>query len=145
MAAIFLIEAGFRLMLPGKAVSPLPALGALRCLESIALVFLVWWLEKNTAAIGLARAQVMRGLIRGLIWSVYFGFIAAVIYIMLLLLGVDPLKYFHNASSLSWRQAIVLLLVGGLIGPVAEEIFLEDGAPLPQLFLVPWSLFLRIA
>ncbi|CAB1080892.1 hypothetical protein D1AOALGA4SA_8560 [Olavius algarvensis Delta 1 endosymbiont] len=123
MAAIFLIEAGFRFIAHGKIASPLPTLGTLRCLESILLIIIVWRLEKNTAAIGLARTNIMSGFITGLIWSAYFGFIAAGIFIVLLAAGVDPLKYFQSLRPSSWRHGLVLLLVGGFIGPIAEEIF----------------------
>jgi len=123
MAAIFLIEAGFRFIAPGKVASALPTLGMLRCLEIILLIAIVWRLEKNTAAIGLARPNIMSGFIKGLIWSAYFGMIAAGIYFGLLAVGVDTLRYFHNPGPSSWQQGFVLLLVGGFIGPIAEEIF----------------------
>jgi len=123
MAAIFLIEAGFRFIVHGKVASALPALGLLRYLEIILLIAIVWQLEKTTAAIGLARPNIMSGFIKGLIWSAYFGMVAAGIYVGLLAFGVDPLKYFHNPRPSSWRQGFILLLVGGFIGPIAEEIF----------------------
>jgi len=123
MAAVFLIEAGFRLIVHGSAASPLPTLGMLRCLESISLVVIVWSLEKNTEAIGLARPNILSGFIKGLIWSAYFGIIAGSLFILMLAVGVDPLKFFHGPRPLSWQQGLVLLLVGGFIGPIAEEIF----------------------
>ena len=72
IAAILLIEAGFRFTVIGKTVLPLPALGIVRCLESILLVAIVWWLEKDTGAIGLSRPKILTGFMRGLIWSVCF-------------------------------------------------------------------------
>jgi hypothetical protein len=123
IAAILLIEAGFRFTVIGKFVLPLPALGIVRCLESILLVAIVWWLEKDTGAIGLSRPKILTGFMRGLIWSVCFGIIAGILFIVLIAIGINVLELLHNPKPSSRLYIVVFLLVGSVIGPIAEEIF----------------------
>lgn len=122
IAAILLIEASFRFVMINKTVSPLPALGIVRCLESILLVAIVWWIEKRTAPIGLSRPKIKSGIIKGLIWSVYFGITAGLLFIVLMAIGVNALEFLSSAKPSSWQHIIVFLLVGAVIGPIAEEI-----------------------
>ena len=123
IAAILLIEAGFRLAILGKTGFPLPALGIVRCLESILLVVIAWRLEKDTAAIGLYRSKILTGFMRGLIWSACFGIAAGILFIVLIAFGVNALDFLHGAKPSSWQHIVVFLLVGGVLGPIAEEIF----------------------
>jgi hypothetical protein len=123
IAAILLIEACFRFTVIGKFVLPLPALGIVRCLESILLVAIVWWLEKDTGAIGLSRPKILTGFMRGLIWSVCFGIIAGILFIVLIAIGINVLELLHNPKPSSRLYIVVFLLVGSVIGPIAEEIF----------------------
>jgi len=123
IAAILLIETGFRLAMSGNTGSPLPALGMVRCLESILLLAIAWRLEENTAAIGLDRPQILIGFMRGLIWSACFGVAAAILFVLLVASGVNALEFLRGAKPSSWQQIVVFLLVGGVLGPIAEEIF----------------------
>ncbi len=123
IAAILLIEACFRFTVIGKTVLPLPALGIVRCLESILLVAIVWWLEKDTGAIGLSRSKILTGFMRGLIWSVCFGIMAGILFIVLIAVGINVLELLHNPKPSSRLYIVVFLLVGSVIGPIAEEIF----------------------
>jgi membrane protease YdiL (CAAX protease family) len=123
IAAILLIEAGFRFAVIGKTVLPLPALGIVRSLESIVLVAFVWWLETGTGAIGLSRPKMLTGFIRGIIWSACFGIAAGILFIILIANGVNILDFVHSSRPSSWQHSVIFLLVGGLIGPIAEEIF----------------------
>lgn len=123
IAAILLMEAGFRFAVIGKTVFHLTALGIVRCLESILLVAIVWWFEKGTAAIGLCRPKILTGFIRGIIWSACFGIAAGLLFIILIAIGVNALDFVHSSRPSSWQHIIIFLLVGGVIGPVAEEIF----------------------
>jgi membrane protease YdiL (CAAX protease family) len=123
IAAILLIEAGFRFAVIGKTVFPMPALGIVRSLESIVLVAFVWWLETGTGAIGLSRPKMLTGFIRGIIWSACFGIAAGILFIILIANGVNALDFVHSSRPSSWQHSVIFLLVGGLIGPIAEEIF----------------------
>jgi len=123
IAAVLLIEFGFRLAVSGKTGFPLPALGIVRCLESVLLIAIAWRLEKSTAAIGLDRTQILIGFMRGLIWSACFGIAAAILFMALMASGVNALKFLYGARPSSWQQIAVFLLVGGVLGPITEEIF----------------------
>jgi CAAX protease family protein len=79
--------------------------------------------ETGLAAIGLARRQLLPGFIRGLIWSAGFGIIAGVLFLALYLWGINPFKLFHTRLPATSSRLLLFFLVGGIIGPLAEEIF----------------------
>ena len=123
IAAVFAMETVFRLAISGQAGSHLPALGIIRTMETLCLLFIARRFEKNLTAIGLSRAKMLPGLTRGLIWSVCFGIAAAVLFSVLFAAGINPLKLVHTPLPSAPRQIFIFFLVGGVIGPVSEEIF----------------------
>jgi len=123
IAAIFAIETVFRLAISGQAGSHLPALGIIRCLEALLLVFISGRFEKDPNAIGLSRSKMLPGLARGLIWSVCFGIAAGVLFLVLFAAGINPLKLVNTPLPSAPGQIFIFFLVGGVIGPVWEEIF----------------------
>jgi membrane protease YdiL (CAAX protease family) len=66
---------------------------------------------------------MLPGLVRGLIWSVCFGIAAVVLFAVLLVAGVNPLKLVRTPMPSAPWQVFIFFLVGGVIGPVWEEIF----------------------
>jgi membrane protease YdiL (CAAX protease family) len=123
IVAIFIVETGFRLATGGRVGSPLPALGILRCMESLLLLVIAWSLEGDPRSIGLCRSKMPAGFIRGLIWSACFGVAAGILFLVLLAAGINALELLHSAEPASWQHMMIFFLVGGVIGPVAEEIF----------------------
>ncbi len=123
ITAILLIEGVFRLILNSRSATALPALALLRSVEGAMLVMIALVLEKNTSAIGLGRSRLLPGLFRGLIWSASFGIAAVGLYLILMAMGVDGLKLLQGIRISSGTHLSFLLLVGGLIGPITEEIF----------------------
>jgi len=123
LAAMLVIETGFRLFMIGKTASALPSLGMIRCLESILLLIIVVWLQKDPAAIGLCPAKLSAGIWKGLIWSACFAVAAGVLFLILFAAGIYALDLLHRPTSSSRQYFIILFLVGGVIGPIAEEIF----------------------
>jgi membrane protease YdiL (CAAX protease family) len=123
IAAVFAMETVFRLAMAGQTTSPLPALGLLRCLETSALVFIALRFEKNPDAIGLSCSKILPGLVRGLIWSACFGIVAGVLFLGLFAAGINPLKLVNTPLPSAPRQIFIFFLVGGVIGPIWEEIF----------------------
>jgi membrane protease YdiL (CAAX protease family) len=122
-AAILFVETVFRLALVGTISSPLAALGFVRCLEAVLLIVIAIKFEKKIDAIGLARSRLITGLIKGLIWSAGFGFVAAVFYFGLLFWSINALGFLRSPPPSSWQHIGVFLLVGGILGPITEEIF----------------------
>ena len=123
IAAILFIETVFRLAMIGKTAALLPALGIVRCLESVLLVVIVVWLEKDPGAIGLSRPKLLAGCMKGLIWAACFGIAAGVLFLVLFAADINALELLHSPRPSSWQPIFIFLLVGGIIGPIAEEIF----------------------
>ncbi len=122
-AAILFVEIVYRWALVDKISSPLATLGFIRCLEAALLIVIAIKSEKNIGAIGLARPQLVTGLIKGLIWSAGFGFVAAVGYFGLLFWSINALSFLRSPRPSAWQPIGVFLLVGGILGPVTEEIY----------------------
>jgi hypothetical protein len=123
IAVVLAMETVFRLTLAGQTVSPLLALGITRCIEAVLLVFIANRFEKDPNAIGLSKSKLYPGLKRGLAWSAGFGIAAGILFAVLLAAGINPLKLVHTPLPSAPRQIILFYLVGGVIGPVWEEIF----------------------
>jgi membrane protease YdiL (CAAX protease family) len=123
IAAILFIEIGFRSAMGGRVASSLTALGLIRCLESILLLVIAFAFEKGLESIGLSRSKILAGLVKGLIWSACFGVAAGVLFLVLTAAGINALDLLQGPGASSWQQMFILLLVGGVIGPIAEEIF----------------------
>ena len=123
IAAVLVMEAVFRLAMTGQTASPLAALGLLRFLEIIVLVFISLRFEKDPDAIGLSRSKIFPGIVKGLIWSAGLGTAAGVLFLVLYISGINALKLVGSALPSSSLQIIIFFLVGGVIGPVGEEIF----------------------
>jgi membrane protease YdiL (CAAX protease family) len=123
IAAVFAMETVFRLAISGQAGSPLPALGIIRTMETLCLLFIAHRFEKNPNAIGLSPSKMLAGLARGLIWSVCFGIAAGALFLVLLAAGINPLKFVNTPLPSAPGQIFIYFLVGGVIAPVSEEIF----------------------
>ena len=123
IAAVLVMETVFRLAMTGQTASPLAALGLLRFLEIIVLVFISLRFEKDPDVIGLSRSKIFPGIVKGLIWSACFGTAAGVLFLVLYISGINALKLVRSPLPSSPLQIIIFFLVGGVIGPVGEEIF----------------------
>jgi membrane protease YdiL (CAAX protease family) len=123
IAAVFAMETVFRLAMSEQPGSHLPALGITRCIQALSLLFIARRFEKNPTAIGLSRQKMLPGLARGLIWSVGFGMAAGVLFSILFAAGINPLKLVRTPLPTAPWQIFIFFLVGGVIGPISEEIF----------------------
>jgi membrane protease YdiL (CAAX protease family) len=106
-----------RIPLPGLAM-----LGIVRMVQIIGIVGMVMCWEKELAAIGWAPATWGRGLIRGVVWSVGFAVAAAIGMVVIYLSGKNPLVFVRAPLPKPGVELILFFLVGGLVGPLAEEI-----------------------
>jgi len=123
IAAVFAMEMVFRLAMSGQSGSPLPALGISRTMEALCLLYIARRFGKNPNAIGLSRSSMLPGLAKGLIWSVCFGIAAGILFLVLFAAGLDPLKFVNTPLPSAPYQIFIFFLVGGIIGPIWEEIF----------------------
>ena len=143
LAVVLAVETGFRLAIvryPGWS-SSLAALGSIRFIESILLVIIAIGLERSPGPIGLAPSDLSRGFIKGLIWSASFGLIVGLLFIVLLVFGVNGLKLIHGMAPSSPGQMVILLLIGGIVGPVAEEVFFRG---IVYGFLRQWGVIFAV-
>ena len=121
--AVVALETAYRMIEAGHSLPPLIGLGILRLLEIFLLTGICLWIEKNIAAIGLA-SNMWAGFLKGLIWSGCFAAAAGIIAGALYIVGMDPVAFITRPlPAAQARRPLVLLIVGGLIGPAAEEIF----------------------
>lgn len=121
--AVFVLEAVFRLTVTGHGASFIPALGIVRFLESLSLLYISFKFEKNPNAIGLSRLKMFHGLLKGLLWSACFGIAAGILFLIFFLAGINALKLINAALPSAPHQIVIFFLVGGVIGPIWEEIF----------------------
>lgn len=120
---VLILESVFKLEMAGQNAVSLTAMGLLRCLEAIILVFISFRFEKRPGGIGLSQATLLPGFVKGFIWSACFGIAAGLLFVILLTAGVNALALVRTPMPASPQQIAIFFLVGGLIGPVAEEIF----------------------
>lgn len=98
-------------------------LGVIRILEIISLILLFYFQSKNIAALGLSRSRVGFGIKRGLIWSINFGILVTALFSGLYLVKINPLELIRMSLPGRTSDLVIFFVIGGMIGPVAEEIF----------------------
>ena len=123
IAAVLVAEVLIRPAIAALFISPLPGLGITRVLEIILLIFIAIQFEKSIDAIGLTPKKMLAGIKKGLIWSACFGITAIVLIVLLYMAGIDALRMLYTPLPYSKALIFIYLLIGGVIGPIAEEIF----------------------
>jgi len=103
--------------------SSLPGIGITRIVQILLLIMIVGRFDKSIHTIGLAPEGIPGGLKTGMIWAVCFGIAAGVLILLLSAAGIDALRLLHTPLPSTVSLLIIYLAVGGIIGPVAEEIF----------------------
>ena len=117
------IELAARILLGHNVLAPLTGVGLARLAEIIFLLALIYFREGRLANIGLSSPQISRGLNRGVIWAISFGVVAGAVLFISYLAGIKVTALFRMKLPSESNRLITFLLVGALIGPVAEEIF----------------------
>ncbi len=108
------------------ALSALPSLivlGVVRIAEICLLVLLVVIWGKGISNIGLGKGTYVIGLKKGCIWSGIFGLAAVFFFSVLYAANLSPLQLIQTSLPGTGNELILYFLVGGLIAPIAEEIF----------------------
>ena len=123
MAAVLIAEALLNPAVTAIFISPLPGLGITRVAEIFLLIFIAIKFEKSVAALGLIPGKIFAGIKKGLIWSACFGIAAMVLIVLLYLAGIDALRMLYSPLPYTKALIFIYLLIGGVIGPLAEEIF----------------------
>lgn len=123
LGAVIAVEAIIRLGLRVQVYNPMVVLGAVRLVEAGLILMIVFIREKGLSAIGLSLTEILPGLRRGLIWSAGFGLVTLLVFVLFYAGGVDLLKFIHTRLPMKPGDILLYFIVGGLIGPITEEIF----------------------
>jgi membrane protease YdiL (CAAX protease family) len=123
IAAVLVTEALLKPAVTAIFISPLPGLGITRLAQIILLIFITIKFEKSAGALGLIPEKILAGIKKGLIWSACFGITAIVLIVLAYLAGINALRMLYTPLPYSKALIFIYLLIGGVIGPLAEEIF----------------------
>lgn len=123
LAAVIAVEAVLRAGLRPETLHSMIFLGAVRFLDAGMIVMIVLIRERGLSAIGLSLTKTLPGLKRGLIWSAGFGLIVFLGFALIFAIGLNPLTLIHTHLPAKPGDILLFFIVGGFIGPVAEEVF----------------------
>lgn len=133
---------GLAAILAGKAPFPISGLGALRILETLAILLIVSFWGQGVASMGLAPDQVMGGIKKGAIWSVVFGLVVFLVSLVLYAAHISPFAFIKTPLPKAAEALVWFFIVGGLVVPVAEEVFFRG---VIYGFLRRWGVLVAVA
>ncbi|MGD8369439.1 MAG: type II CAAX endopeptidase family protein [Desulfobacterales bacterium] len=122
-AAMLGLEAAYAVLTAAAPANRMLFLGLTRLLQTGALIGVVAWLGSGPAAVGLEKRTFFRGAAKGLLWSAGFGAAALVVLGLLWAAGIDVRSLLYTRLPAGAKDLILFLGVGGLVAPVAEEVF----------------------
>ena len=123
VAAIIVVE-----LMMGAAISrdlshPFLILGIARIVETALIIAIVVRIGNGASSIGLNPPEMTVGFKKGLIWSVGFGVIAGISFVVLSLFGLNPLDMIQVQLPAGIGVVMMYVIISVFIGPVAEEVF----------------------
>jgi len=142
LAVVAVIEAAVGIAASTGAYYSILLLGAARVLEAVLIVLIVLNREGGLSSIGLVPSSMFSGLKRGLVWSAGFGTIVLLVSAGLFATGIDPLALIHTSLPTGQSEIVLFFLVGGIVSPVAEEIFFRG---IIYRFFRQWGVFAAVA
>jgi membrane protease YdiL (CAAX protease family) len=142
IAAVLIAEVLIRPAVNALFESPLPGIGITRMAQIFLLIMIVVQFEKSTGTIGLTPKELFSGFKKGLIWSACFGIAAGILILFLYAVGVNALRLLYTPLPYSKLLVLIYLLVGGVIGPVAEEILFRG---ILYGFFRQWGVYTAVA
>jgi membrane protease YdiL (CAAX protease family) len=123
LVSIVVVEWLQKVIIPRASFDPMIILGAARLLQLILILLFVIISKKGLESIGLDLPRVFFGILKGLIWSLGFGILAFLGFLALFIAGIDPLPMIKMPMGPSIKEFILLICIGGILAPVAEEVF----------------------
>jgi len=123
LAAVIAVEVVARIGIGPGTHNPIIVLGAVRLLQAGMIVMIVLIRRRGLSAIGLSLTKTLPGLKRGLIWSAGFGLITFLGFALMFAIGLNPLTFIQTGLPANPGHIVLFFIVGGLIGPIAEEVF----------------------
>ena len=122
-AGVVAVEGLARWAIAHRGIDPLACIGLARLLDITWMALVISRGPQGLGQIGLAREGWAAGLKRGLSWSAGFGILTAIGFGLLQVAGLDPLRIIRPGPAALLRTPALFFLVGGLIAPIAEEIY----------------------
>ena len=138
LLAIELLTAG---IISWMGVHPLLAIGIARAAEIAAMVFIFIRWGNGLESAGMLKNKIAPGFRKGLAWSAVLGLCGLLLFGVLHIAGYNIKNLFPSPVQKTAFSVFLLLLVGGLISPVAEEIFFRG---IIYGYLRRWSTILAI-
>ena len=123
LAAVLAVEACTMVVTAKPVYHPMLILGGARLFEILLIVLIVSTWGKGLPSIGLAQSEMFSGLRKGLLWSAGFGALTSIVCVGLFAASINPLIFIRAQIPTQTSDLILFFIVGGLLGPVAEELF----------------------
>ncbi|MCP4346102.1 MAG: CPBP family intramembrane metalloprotease [Desulfobacterales bacterium] len=123
LSVLILTEIAAGRIISGSGLAPMIMLGIIRVLESILLLIVIKVWGNGLSSIGLGKPHILPGIKRGILWSLGFGVIVLIGFGIIFLCGMNPLKFANVSLPKNLWEIFIYFLLGGLIAPIAEEIF----------------------
>jgi membrane protease YdiL (CAAX protease family) len=123
LVSILVVEWLEKVIIPRTLLDPMIILGAARLLQVLLILLIVVTWGKGIETIGLDLPRIFFGIKKGLIWSFGFGLLAFFAFLVLFLIGIHPLPLISMPMGPNINQFIILICIGGILAPVAEEFF----------------------
>ena len=140
-AAVLAVELGTRVVTAKPVYHPMLILGGARLLEIFLIVLIISTWGKGSPSIGLAQSEMFSGLKKGLLWSAGFGAFTSIVCIGLFAASINPLTFIRAQLPTQTSDLLFFFIVGGLLGPVAEELFFRG---LLYGFLRRWGVIVAV-
>jgi membrane protease YdiL (CAAX protease family) len=123
MAAILIIES-IATLLNGHRAAPILVIGSARGLEIILLLGICYVTEPGgIKTLGILPKRIIQGLYKGFFWSAGFGLMVGLVAVILMITGLHPADLISANLPSTQPGLFFFFVVGGIISPVAEEIF----------------------
>jgi membrane protease YdiL (CAAX protease family) len=139
--AVLCVEAAAGAVAARIPLNPMILLGVIRLLEIALLVLAAVIYGNGLSSVGLAQSSIFPGFARGVLWSAGFGMSALVAHLILYAIGINGMTLIHTNLPGSLGAISLLFLVGGVVGPAAEEIFFRG---ILYGFFRRWGVFVAL-
>jgi len=121
---LILVVEWLAVLLNNHWAAPIPIVGGARGMEILFLLGICRITEPGgIQALGIFPEKFQSGLFRGFVWSAGFGLMVILVAGILLLAGMNPVALISANLPTTQPGLFYFLVVGGILSPVAEEIF----------------------
>jgi membrane protease YdiL (CAAX protease family) len=141
LAALLTGEVATAVIISQTTCASMLIIGVARLLEIMTLFLIVSTIGRGMSSIGLDREKILPGFNKGLIWSAAFGICALIGFAILYGAHINPLEVIKSDLPTDTQGLVLFFVVGGLIAPVAEEVFFRG---IVYGFLRRWGVLLAI-